>query len=37
MRHEHERWDGHGYPDALAGETIPMGSRIIFACDAYTP
>jgi diguanylate cyclase (GGDEF)-like protein/putative nucleotidyltransferase with HDIG domain len=35
VRHEHERWDGGGYPDALAGEAIPIGSRIILACDAY--
>jgi diguanylate cyclase (GGDEF)-like protein len=34
VRHEHERWDGAGYPDKLAGEAIPLGSRIIFACDA---
>ncbi len=34
VRHEHERWDGAGYPDELAGEAIPLGSRIIFACDA---
>ena len=34
VRHEHERWDGAGYPDRLAGEAIPLGSRIIFACDA---
>ena len=34
VRHEHERWDGHGYPDKLAGESIPLGSRIILACDA---
>ena len=35
VRHEHERWDGGGYPDGLAGERIPLASRIVFACDAY--
>ena len=35
VRHEHERWDGRGYPDGLAGEDIPLGARIILACDAY--
>ena len=35
VRHEHERWDGGGYPDGLAGEEIPLGSRIILAADTY--
>ena len=35
VRSSHERWDGDGYPDRLAGEEIPLGSRIIFVCDAY--
>ncbi len=35
VRHEHERWDGRGYPDGLAGEAIPIASRIVFACDAF--
>ncbi len=35
VRGGHERWDGGGYPDGLAGENIPLGARIIFACDAY--
>jgi HD-GYP domain-containing protein (c-di-GMP phosphodiesterase class II) len=34
VRHEHERWDGAGYPDGLRGEQIPLGSRIILVCDA---
>jgi putative nucleotidyltransferase with HDIG domain len=35
VRSTHERIDGEGYPDGLAGEEIPLGSRIIFVCDAY--
>lgn len=34
VRHSHERWDGLGYPDGLAGEEIPLHSRIVSACDA---
>jgi HD-GYP domain-containing protein (c-di-GMP phosphodiesterase class II) len=33
--HHHERWDGGGYPDGLAGVEIPLGARIIFVADAY--
>ena len=35
VRHSHERWDGGGYPDGLAGEEIPLGSRIVFCADAF--
>jgi two-component system cell cycle response regulator len=35
VRASHERYDGGGYPDGLAAEEIPLGARIIFACDAY--
>ena len=35
VRHSHERFDGSGYPDGLAGEFIPMASRIIAVADAY--
>jgi len=33
--HHHERWDGAGYPNRLAGDEIPLGARIIFVADAY--
>jgi diguanylate cyclase (GGDEF)-like protein len=35
VRHHHERYTGNGYPDELAGETIPVEARIIAAADAY--
>ena len=35
VHHHHERWDGAGYPDGLKGEAIPIGSRIVNACDAF--
>lgn len=35
IKHHHERWDGSGYPDGLAGENIPLGARIIAVADAY--
>ncbi|MGI8728075.1 MAG: HD-GYP domain-containing protein [Solirubrobacterales bacterium] len=35
VRHDHERWDGHGYPDGLGGQQIPLGARIIFVVDSY--
>ena len=35
VRSSHERWDGSGYPDGLAGTEIPLGARIVTACDAY--
>ncbi len=35
VRSSHERWDGEGYPDRLAGRAIPLGSRIIAVCDAF--
>lgn len=33
--HHHERWDGEGYPDRLAGEAIPLGARMIAIADAF--
>jgi diguanylate cyclase (GGDEF)-like protein len=35
VRASHERFDGDGYPDRLAGEEIPLGARIVAVCDAY--
>lgn len=35
IRSHHERWDGKGFPDGLAGDKIPIASRIIAVCDAY--
>ena len=36
VRSTHERWDGEGYVDKLAGEAIPLASRVIAACDAFS-
>ena len=35
VRSCHERWDGGGYPDGLAGEQIPLVARIVMCCDAF--
>jgi hypothetical protein len=35
VRHHHERWDGKGYPDGLAGEQIPLGARVISIADSF--
>ena len=35
VRHHHERWDGTGYPEGLAGEEIPLGARILAVADAF--
>jgi putative nucleotidyltransferase with HDIG domain len=35
VRSHHERWDGSGYPDGLAGEAIPLEARVIACCDAW--
>lgn len=35
VRHHHERWDGAGYPDGLAGEEIPLAARVVQTADAF--
>ena len=35
MRSSHERLDGGGYPDGLAGDDIPLAARIVFVCDSF--
>ncbi len=35
IRYHHERWDGKGYPDGLAGEEIPLGARIVAVADSF--
>ena len=35
VRSSHERWDGTGYPDLRAGQSIPLGARVIAVCDSY--
>ena len=35
VRHDHERWDGKGYPDGLKGRQIPIGARIVLVVDAF--
>ncbi|HYI35619.1 MAG TPA: diguanylate cyclase [Thermoleophilaceae bacterium] len=35
VRSSHERWDGTGYPDGLAGDSIPLASRIVFVADSF--
>ncbi len=34
-RHHHERWDGSGYPDGLAGQAIPLSARLMAVADVY--
>lgn len=35
IKHHHERWDGQGYPDKLAGDAIPLGARIIAIAESF--
>ncbi len=35
VRHHHEKWNGHGYPDGLAKTAIPLGARVIGAADTF--
>jgi putative nucleotidyltransferase with HDIG domain len=35
VRHHHERWDGHGYPDGCAGRSIPAEARVLAVADAF--
>jgi HD-GYP domain-containing protein (c-di-GMP phosphodiesterase class II) len=35
VRSSHERWDGSGYPDGLAGDQIPLAACIVSCCDAF--
>ena len=34
-RWHHERWDGKGYPDGLAGDNIPIAAQVVSVADAY--
>jgi HD-GYP domain-containing protein (c-di-GMP phosphodiesterase class II) len=36
VRHHHERYDGHGYPDEIAGDSIPITARILTTVDSYS-